>query len=379
MIPVFRPDLGEDELAEIRKVFESHWVGLGPKTREFEETFARYIGSKFAVATNSATAALHLSVVGHGIGSGEVLVPAVTFVSTAHAPVYCGAKPILCDVDEESLCMDVEDMQRKITKDTKAIIPVHLGGHPCDMDAIRDIAEDKGLVVIEDAANATGSSYKGRKVGTLADCACFSFHAVKNMTTGEGGMITTDDEAFAKRLNRLRWVGINKDTWNRSYVSAKYSWYYEVTELGWKYHMNDVPAAIGISQLRKVDRLNALRRGIVDRYNRAFSGLGWLRVPSERKGAVNAYWLYILRVSDADDRDRLIQHLAERDIATSVHFMPVHLHPFYRDFYGSRNIKVTVPVAENEWKKMVSLPLFPSMTADEVEQVIEGVCSFRKA
>ncbi|MBI2142130.1 DegT/DnrJ/EryC1/StrS aminotransferase family protein [Candidatus Woesearchaeota archaeon] len=378
MIPVFKPDLGKEELDEIRKVFASNWIGLGPKTREFEEAFAKYIGTKFAVGTNSATAALHLAVAAHGIDSGEVIVPAITFVSTAHAAVYCNAKPILCDVDKETLCMDTGDLQKKITKNTKAIIPVHLGGHPCDMDAINDIAEDRGLIVIEDAANATGALYKGKKIGSLADSACFSFHAVKNMTTGEGGMITTDDEALVKRLYRLRWVGINKDTWNRAYVSAKYSWYYEVTELGWKYHMNDIPAAIGIAQLKKVDRLNEARRKIVERYNSSFSGLGWLSVPYEAKSVKHAYWLYILRVNDHSDRDKLIKHLAGKGIATSVHFMPVHLQPFYRDFYSRNKIKVSVPVADVEWKKMVTLPLYPSMTDSEVKQVVDGVRSFRK-
>ncbi|MBI4438888.1 DegT/DnrJ/EryC1/StrS family aminotransferase [Candidatus Woesearchaeota archaeon] len=377
MIPVFKPDLGEEELSEIKKVFDSHWVGLGPKTREFENQFANYIGSKFAVGTNSATAALHLAVASLGLGSGEIIVPAITFASTAHAAVYCNSIPVLCDVNPETLCMDIDDLRKKITPMTKAIIPVHLGGHPCDMKEINELAEDKGITVIEDAANATGASYNGKMVGTLGKAACFSFHAVKNMTTGEGGMITTDDETLAKRLYRLRWVGINKDTWNRAYVSAKYSWYYEITELGWKYHLNDIPAAIGIAQLRKLERLNGLRRGVVEMYNDAFGGLGWASVPAERPYVKHAYWLYILRVNDARDRDKLISHLAERDIATSVHFMPVHLHPYYRDFYASKGIKVSAPVAEREWQRMVTLPLFPSMTESEISQVIDGVRSFR--
>ncbi|MBI3052404.1 DegT/DnrJ/EryC1/StrS family aminotransferase [Candidatus Woesearchaeota archaeon] len=376
MIPVFKPDLGEEELAEIKKVFDSHWIGLGPKTREFEEAFAKYIGTRFAVGTNSATAALHLAVAGLGIRSGEVIVPAVTFVSTAHAAVYCGARPVICDVNKDTLCMEPDDLQRKITPRTKAIIPVHLGGHPCDMDAINDIAEDKGIPVIEDAANATGALYKDRKIGSLAKSACFSFHAVKNMTTGEGGMITTDDEKLAKKLYRLRWVGINKDTWNRAYVSAKYSWYYEVTELGWKYHLNDVPAAIGMAQLRKLDGLNAGRRRIVERYNAAFKDASWLRTPYEADNVRHAYWLYILRVNDPAHRDNLIKHLAEKEIATSVHFMPVHLHPYYQRFFKSKKMAVSAPVADDEWRRMITLPLYPSMTDDEVKQVVEGVLSF---
>ncbi len=378
MIPVFKPDLGKEELDEIKKVFDSNWIGLGPKVKEFEDQFAKYVGTKFAIAMNSATAALHLSVLGKDIKSGEVIVPAITFVSTAHAPMYTGARPIMCDVEKDSLCMDIEDLQKKITKNTKAIIPVHLGGHPAEMDAINDIAKDKGIVVIEDAANATGALYKGRQIGSLADAACFSFHAVKNMSTGEGGMVTTDNEEFAKRLLRLRWVGINKDTWNRAYVSAKYSWYYEVTELGYKYHMNDIPAAIGVVQLRKLDRMNATRRKIVDQYNKEFSELDWVSIPTEAKGTRHAFWLYILRVHDPKDRDELIKHLAELGIATSVHFMPVYLHPFYRDFYSQNNIKVHAPVSDEEWKKMLTLPLYPSMTEDEVRQVIEGVKSFRR-
>lgn len=378
MIPIFRPNLGKEELDEIKKVFDSHWIGLGPKTREFEEAFAKYVGTKFAVGTNSATAALHLSVAAHGINSGEVIVPAITFVSTAHAAVYCNAKPVLADVDKDTLCIDIDDLQRKITKSTKAIIPVHMGGHPAEMDAIKDIAEDKELVVIEDAANATGATYKGKTIGTLGNAACFSFHAVKNLTTGEGGMITTDDEALVKKLYRMRWVGINKDTWNRAYVSAKYSWYYEVTELGWKYHLNDVPAAIGMAQLRKVEKENEMRRQIVKRYNDAFANLGWLRTPYEARHVKHSYWLYIIRTNDSDDRDKLIAHLADKDIATGVHFMPVHLHPYYQNYYKQNKMKVTVPVAEREWKKFITLPLFPTMTDSEVNQVINAVKGFKK-
>ena len=368
MIPVFKPSVGEEEIESIRKTFESGWIGLGPRTKEFEEKFAEYIGVKRAVALNSATAALDLALKAFKIDSGEVIVPTITFVSTAHAALYNNAKPIFVDVYEDTLCMSIEDLQEKITDKTKAIIPVHLGGHPCDMDPIEEIAEDHDLIVIEDAANATGAEYKGRKVGTLSDAACFSFHAIKNMTTGDGGMITTSHDEIIERLNKLRWVGINRDTWQRSSDPGKYSWYYEVDELGYKYHMTDIQAAIGLVQLKKLNKMNEKRREIVNRYNYAFKDLEGITIPTEKEWAKHVYWLYTIKL---DKRDEFIAYMNEKGIATSVHFMPIHLHPLYRKFDAK------VPVAERIWKKIVDLPLYPDMTDREIDKVINAVKSFR--
>ncbi|MFH1409228.1 MAG: DegT/DnrJ/EryC1/StrS family aminotransferase [Nanoarchaeota archaeon] len=370
MIPIFRPSVGQEELDAIAETFKSGWIGLGPKTKEFEEAFAKYIGTKYALGMNSATAALHLALAAHNITSGEVIVPTLTFVSTAHAAKYNNADVVFADADPETLCINIEDIKKKITPNTKAILPVHLAGHPCDMDLINEIAEEKDIIVIEDAANATGAKYKGKRCGALAKAGCFSFHAIKNMTTGEGGMVTTDDEDIYKRLMRLRWVGINKDTWARQYTDANYSWYYEVTELGWKYHLSDIPASMGLVQLKKCDALNQARRNIVKQYNESFKDLDWIKVPVEQGDIEHAYWLYSMRVP-AKKRNDLVAHLAKNEIASSVHFMPVHLHPYYKSL-GTAD----VPIAEREWQRMITLPLFPSMTQEEIATVIKTVKSF---
>ena len=367
MVPLFKPELGEEELSALREIFKTGWVGLGPKTAEFEKKFSEYIGADFAIGLNSCTAALDLSLRARHFGKGEVLVPAITFVSTPHAVLYNNLEPVFVDVDPETLCMDVADFERKITPRTKAVIPVHLGGHPCDMDPIMEIARLKNIFVIEDVANACGGEYKGRKLGSIGDFGCFSFEAKKNMTTGDGGMITTNDESSIAPLKRLRWCGIDKDTWKRFSENKNYSWYYEVAELGWKYNMNDISAAIGLVQLQKLDAMLAKKSRIVNNYKIALKDLLWLELPVEREWAKGAWWLFIVKVPE---RDRFIEHLAGRGITTGVHFMPMHLHPLYKK-YGAR-----VPKTEKVWQKMVTLPLYPSMTNSEFEEVVDAVKTF---
>jgi perosamine synthetase len=367
MIPVSRPSLGEDEVAAIRETFASGWIGLGPKTEEFEERFAGYVGTCHAVGLNSATAALDLSLKAFRIHSGEIIIPAITFVSTAHAVVYNHATPVLADVREDTLCMDTDDLQEKITEKTRAVIPVHLGGHPCDMDPILDLAEDHGLIVIEDAANAAGAEYRGKKVGSLGDAGCFSFQATKNMTTGDGGMITTSHSEIVKRVQKLRWAGINRDTWQRNSNPKKYSWYYEVDEIGYKYHMNDIQASMGLVQLQKLDRLNEQRRNIAGIYTRAFSDIEQIALPAGKPYARHAYWLYTIKMKE---RDAFISHMSECGVSTGVHFMPVHHHPLYARLCGS------VPVADSIWKEIVDIPLFPDLKDEEIVRVISGVKAF---
>ena len=291
-------------------------------------------------------------------------------MSTAHAVVYNNAKPIFADVQQDTLQMDPEEVRKKITKKTKAIIPVHYAGHPVDMDPILELAEKHNLIVIEDCANATGALYKNKKVGTLGHMGCFSFHAIKNMTTGEGGMITTNDESKIQKLHRLRWVGIDKDTWKRSQDPSKYSWYYEIPELGYKYHMSDINAAIGIVQLKKVDALNKKRREIVNIYNKSFKNLDWLQQPIEKEYVKHSWWIYAVRVENRDD---FMKHLASKGVATGVHFMPIHLHPYYKKICP----EASCPVAEREWKKLVTLPLYPSLSKEQIDTVIEAVKSFK--
>ena len=368
MIPLFKPCLGKEELAALAEIFDTGWVGLGPRTAEFEERFAAYIGTKHAVGVNSCTAALHLALMVFDIGPGdEVIVPSLTFVSTAHAVSYVGATPVFCDVEADTFCIDVEDMNRKITARTRAVIPVHLGGHPCDMDAIWDAIGERDIKVIEDAAESAGSEYKGKKAGALGHVGCFSFEAKKNMTTGDGGMITTDDGAIVEKLRRLRWVGINRDTWKRFSSGSSYTWHYEVAELGYKYNMNDIQAAIGLVQLRKLDRFSAEKRRIREMYTAELSDVPWLECPVERSWARGAYWLFIIKVNQ---RDRFIEHMSNNDIVTGVHFMPVHLHPYYLDS------KPILPVTDKVWQRMVSLPLFVGMNDDQFAEVVTVVRSF---
>ena len=369
-VPLFKPSLGAEELAALAELFKSGWIGLGPRTAQFEEHFAEYIGAPYAVGVNSCTAALHLSLQLAGVTGGEVIVPAITFVSTAHAAAYNGAKPVFVDVDEDTLCLDVDDLQQKISSKTKAIVAVHLGGHPCDMDPILQVAKDNNVPVLEDVANACGGEYRGRKLGSLGAYGCFSFEAKKNMTTGDGGMITTADQEAAAALKRLRWCGINKDTWKRFSGEAAYSWQYDVAEVGYKYNMNDIMAAIGLVQLQKLDAVNTQKRRIIQAYREAFRNLNWLQCPEEKPWAFGAYWLFIVRVRG---RERFMKHLADRGITTGVHFMPVHLFSCYRDY------EAKVPVAERVWRTMVSLPLYATMTDTEFEAVVDAVCSYNPA
>jgi perosamine synthetase len=375
VIPVFKPSIGDEEISAVRQVLESGWIGLGPKTEEFERKFAEYIGIPHAIATNSGTAALHLALKALGIGDGdEVILPSLTFVSCAHGVLYCGARPVFADVDKDTLTISVDDVQEKATQKTRAIMCVHYGGHPCDMGPITDIAKDKGVYVVEDAAHACGAEWKGEKVGSIGDIACFSFHAVKNLTTGEGGMITTSNEEIARELRRLRWLGISKTTWDRYRPGATSisrptpTWYYEVENLGYKSHMNDIAAAIGIVQLQKLDKLNDRRRQIANYYNESFSNLPGIQIPIEREYARSVYHLYVLKM---EKRDEFAAYAMQNGVATSVHYMPVHLHPLYRKIANAK-----VPVTEEIWKRLVTLPMFPDLANSELSKIVNVVRDF---
>ncbi|MDD4857768.1 MAG: GNAT family N-acetyltransferase [Candidatus Krumholzibacteria bacterium] len=368
MIPLFRPSISNEEIEAVTEVLKSGWWGLGPKTAEFEEKFAKYIGVKHAVGLNSGTAALHLALALLDLKRGdEVIVPPITFVSTAHAVVYNGAKPVFADVYEDNLCIDVEDVARKITKRTRAILPVHYAGHPCDMDGLRELAKGKRIAIVEDAAHACGAQYKGKKIGSISELTCFSFHAVKNVACGEGGMVTTNNDEWDKWLREMRWLGISKSTWNRTVDEKVYAWFYHVNRLGFKAHLNDIPAAIGIVQLARLDALNARRREVAGIYNRAFKNIKGVKVPVERKGCKSSWHIYHLKV---DKRDDLIKFLKDNDIAPGVHYYPIHLHPYYR------SQRVKLPVAEEVWKRIISLPCFPGITEEEMNKVIGTVGAF---
>jgi perosamine synthetase len=377
-IGVFKPSMNVREKVAVSEVIESGWIGLGPKTAEFEKRFADFVGAKFAVGVNSGTAALHLALELFEIGPGdEVIVPAITFASTALAVEYCGATPVVADVDPLTMCIDVRSIERAITKKTAAIIPVHYAGQPCDMRAIASEAAWHRLFVIEDAAHACGSGYKGEwdrgyRVGSgiYADATCFSFHAVKNLATGDGGMITVNVKDFAKKLKQLRWCGISKDTWARTEdvkSGAKYGWNYEVVRKGYKCHMNDIQAAIGLVQLQKLKDANYRRQWICSQYDRAFATCGTVVPLFQHRDRESSRHLYAVL---ATDRDYLHDRLAECGISTGVHYKPLPLHPHFKDIRGE------CPVAMAAWKKLLTLPVYPDMTDEQVEYVIGCVLKY---
>lgn len=369
MIPVFKPSFGEEELEALREPFKSGWIGLGPKTKEFEKSFAEYIGTKFAVALNSGTAALHLALKVLEIQGMEVITTPMTFISTNHAILYNGGIPVFADIESDTLNINPLQVRKQVTSKTKVIIAVHYGGHSCDMDSILEVARERGLYVVEDVAHGCGGEYKGKKLGSLGDLACFSFHAVKNMSTGEGGMITTDNPEWYERLLKLRWMGISKDTWAREEKDEKYSWFYKVEEVGFKYHMNDIAAAIGLVQLKKLDKMNQRREEITKKYNEGLQQLKWLETPVVKSYAKPSFHNYVIKV---DKRDQLNIYLQEKGISTGVHYFPNNYYEMYRSFRGE------TPTSDSVWKKLLTLPLFPDLMDEEVDFIIREIKEFGK-
>jgi perosamine synthetase len=383
LIPFHRAAIGEEEVHAAAEVMRSGWMTMGPKTFEFEREFAKYVGAQHAVAVSSGTAALHLSLEAAGIRAGdEVLLPTTTFTSTAEVVAYLGAKPVLVDVDPVTMNMDPEDATRRITARTRALIPVHLGGQPCDMHEIHTLARAYHLRVIEDAAHALPSEYQGKRVGQISEFTCFSFYATKTLTTGEGGMITTNNSAAADRMRLMRLHGIGRDAWKR--YCAEGSWFYEVLEAGFKYNLTDFQAAIGLVQLARCDALRQARQAIAQRYSRAFSSSDELIVPTVKPGRQTSWHLYILRLRLERlkaNRDSFIQALHRRGVGCSVHFIPLHLQPYYRRAYGYK--AGDLPRAEQQYRSCVSLPIFPGLSEQEIAYVIqtvqETVTDFRMA
>jgi len=369
-IQVFKPTYGEEEVEAVAAVIRSGWWGLGPKTAELEQRFAAYVGAPHAVALNSATAALHLALMLLGINDAEVISTSMTFVSTNHAILLNGGIPVFADIDPETLCIDPDDIARKVTPRTKAIMVVHYGGHPADLDRILEIAHAHNLVVIEDAAHAAGAKYKGQPIGSISPMTTFSFHPVKNLATGDGGMITLRNEEWEKRLRKLRWVGISRDTWSRSDSGdvSQYSWYYNVEELGYKYHPNDIMSAIALVQLDRLAVTNGRRRAICAMYDQGLADLDWLQLPVERDYVESARHNYVVR---CENRDDLMNYLRSKGIATGMHYIPNHLYDMYKP-YATQSL----PVTEREWKRMATLPLYPDLTDDQVQYIIESIREF---
>jgi len=366
-IPFARPDIGDAEIDAVTAVLRSGWLTTGERTHEFEKRFADFVGAKHAIALNSCTAALHLALEAIGVATDdEVIVPDYTFAATAEVVMYFGARPVIVDVDPRTLNIDPARVAEKITAKTKAIIPVHIGGFPADLDAIRAVAGD--IPIIEDAAHSLPTRYKGRLIGSISDFTCFSFYATKTITTGEGGMLCTDDDERAKHVRVMALHGISHDAWNR--YRAEGSWYYEVVAPGFKYNMTDVAAALGLSQLTKVIAMRERRQQIAAQYDAAFAGDARFDLPAHEDPHDHAWHLYPLRLNGLD-RAKFIASMRESGVGTSVHFIPLHRHPFYRDRFGLTD--ADFPVSTREYEREVSIPIYNLMSDGDVARVIEAV------
>ena len=371
-LPFPPPWLGDEEINEVIDTLRSDWITTGPKVKRFEREFADFIGAPAALAVSSATDAMQVGLAALGIGPGdEVITTPMTFCSTAHVIEHLGARPVLADVDPVTLTIDPQQVEAAITPRTRAILPVHLYGHPCDMDRLLDIAERYKLAIVEDAAHALPTKFRERLVGTIGTFTAFSFYATKNLTTGEGGMLTGAAELIdTARLWSLH--GMSRDAYKR--YSAEGSWYYEVVLPGFKCNMTDIQAALGLQQLKKLPAFQQRRREIVARYQAAFKALPEVQTPTELPEMESAWHLYIMRLNLERltiDRARFIEELKARNIGTSVHFIPVHIHPYYADKYAYN--PDDLPVAYREYQRIVTLPLYPRMSDQDVADVIEAV------
>ncbi len=366
-VPFHRPEIGDEEIKAVTEVLRSGWLTTGKRTFEFERRFAEYVGARHAIAVSSGSAALHLSLAAIGIGPGdEVLLPTTTFTATAQAVISLGARPVLVDIDRVTMNISVADAERRITSHTRAIIPVHFGGVPCDMREIRDLAGKHGLRVVEDAAHALPSTYRKQRVGTISEVTAFSFYATKTLTTGEGGMVTTSDGDLAAQIRKMRLHGISR--------GLDASWRYEVTGTGFKYNLSDLQSALGLAQLAKCDAMHRRRSQIAQRYSQVFGGLGQLEVPADLSDRESSWHLYVLRLNVDRlhiGRDHFMKELETRGVFASVHFIPLHLHSYYQTEFGYRS--GDLPVSEGEFERCLSLPIFPGMTQEEIEHVIASV------
>lgn len=372
-VPFHRPDVGDEEIAAVTDTLRSGWLTVGPRTQAFEEAFAEAVGAPYAVGVSSCTAALHLALDALDLRpDDEVITSTMTFTATGAAIVHTGARPVLVDCDPCTLNMDPADVVRKVTPRTRALMPVHFAGHPAPMDELLEIAQRHGLRVIEDAAHALPASYHGRNIGTIGDLTAFSFYATKNLTTGEGGMLTLADGALAERLRTRRLHGMSRDAWRR--YSPGGSWRYDVSYPGFKYNMTDIAAAMGLVQLRRLPRLHQRRKELVGTYNTLLQDVAGLELPTPRSDVEPAWHLYVIRVRPDQfdiDRDALIELLKAAHIGTSVQFIPLHQHSYYRTAFGYR--PNDFPAASAAADTILSLPLFTLMSDDDVEYVARTV------
>ena len=372
-IRLFKPSVGAEELEMIKEAFDRSWIGLGPNVNKFEEEWAEFINAEAAIGVNSATAALHLALMLFSFPAGKkVLVPSLTFASTATSILYNQLIPVFVDSDPKTLGMDLEDMKNKYDKDVVAVIPVHYAGHPVPMDILMPWAKEKGVKVIEDCAHTAGGKYKGKALGTWGDIGCFSFEEKKCMTTGDGGMMVTNEPKLFKDVKAMRWVGIDKDNWKtaQKYTDANKDamhWYYELNVLGYKYNMNDLAASIGLAQLKKLPSFNKRRAEIISSYIDGINGLPGIEPLLPYEPAKYDYWLFGVR---AENRNDLIIHLKSKGIATGCHFTPLSVQPIFQSYQSDCEF------IEKEADKFITLPLHPDLTDEEVEYVIEHLINF---
>jgi perosamine synthetase len=365
-----KPFISEDEVNEIVDTVRSGWLSMGPKTIRFENEFNKYIGSRKSVAVSSWTAAGHLALEAFGIKAGdEVIVPTMTFPATAEIVCYFGAKPVIIDVAEDTLNISLNEIEKSITPKTKAIIPVHYGGQPCDMDEIQELADHYNLKVLEDAAHSLPAVYKDKKVGTISDVTCFSFYATKTLSTGEGGMICTNNDEIAERTAIMRLHGINRDAWKR--YSESGSWYYEVVAPGYKYNFTDLQASLGLPQLKKVDAMWESRKRIAKMYTEALKDLDTIQLHTIKSDRESSWHLFPIRLNLNmlnKNRAQIIDELRQKNIGVGVHFMPVHQHLFYSQTFNLNDDNF--PVASSVFPRLLSLPIYPGMNDEHVNRVI---------
>ncbi len=380
-IPFYKPYLGEDEIEAVARAIRSGLIGSGPFVKHFEWLFGKYVGASNSIAVNSCTSALHLALLAANIEPGdEVITSSVTFSSTINAIIYTGATPIITDVNEDDLCIDVQQIEKKITNRTKAILPVHYAGMSCNMDAIRDLCKKYNLVLIEDAAHAVATTYKGKKIGKdykdIKELTCFSFQATKNISIGDGGMITTSDGDIAKRLRELRLFGMSEINNKDSFLDATMR--FQQQYIGYKYNMTDIEAAIGIKQLEKLDVMNQMREEAANYYTQKFSELPYIECPIEKKDIKRTWYIYVIRIKKeyfkSGMQQKIIEFLGTMGIQSSIHFLPVFQIPVFKKYFGEKAEKY--PVAENCTQRIVSLPFYTGLTKEEIDYIVECIQKF---
>ncbi len=372
-IPYGRQSINEDDIKAVEEVLKSDFLTTGPKIAEFERKFADYVGAKYAVAVSNGTAALHIACMAAGIGKGdEVITTPITFAASANCALYCGATPVFADIDPVTYNISPESVESHVTERTKAIIPVHYTGQACDMDAIHKIADRYNLIVIEDAAHAVGAEYKGKKIGSLSDMTEFSFHPVKHITCGEGGIVTTNREDLYEKLKLFRTHGITREEKFLHKVDGP--WYYEQIDLGYNYRITDIQAALGISQLGRIDKFLEKRKKIAAKYDEAFKDFDGIEIPKQAEYSNSAYHLYVIKV-DKSIRKALFEYLRANNIGVNVHYIPVYTFPYYRE-HGYENVKCEN--AEKLYESIISIPIYYDLSDEEQDYVIDKIKEFMK-